>query len=95
MITVLFSVAVLGGCFALISLRILSVKDGTFRGGRCGKDFGAEDGACHLCPDAASCPEESRHDHEPKSSNAMFSCGTPKSSNIRRQDCNIAGGPHK
>lgn len=95
MITVLFIIVALGLCFALLALRILLVKDGAFRGGRCSRGVDDGRGDCALCPNAASCPDAPREDHEPKSSNAMFSGGTPNPSNIRKQACSIGGGPQR
>jgi hypothetical protein len=94
MITVLFSVAVLGICFALIALRLLVKKDSTPRG-PCGRSFEADRKECAICPSASKCEEPGGIAQEPKSSNAMFSLGTPSSSNIRKQACNIGGGPQR
>jgi hypothetical protein len=92
MSTLLLSVVVLGICFALIALRMLVVKDRTFRG-TCGRSGDSESNDCSLCPGVESCPDAKEGSQEPKSSNAMFSRGTPRSSSIRKQACSINGGP--
>jgi hypothetical protein len=92
--TILLTIAILGGCFLLLALRLLFVKDGSFRG-TCSQNGRRPGEECAICPSAATCEERPVDGQEPKSSNAMFSLGTPRLSNIPKQDCSIAGGPHK
>jgi hypothetical protein len=94
MSTILLTVAILGGCFLLLALRLLFVKDGTFRG-TCSQNGRRPGEECAICPGASTCEDRPGDDQEPKSSNAMFSLGTPRLSSIRKHDCSIAGGPHK
>lgn len=79
-VTALLAVAFVGLCFALIGLRMLFVKGGAFRGTCAGREAMGVSG-CAACPNAGSCGESAPQD--PKSSKAMFSRGTPRSSSMR------------
>lgn len=92
MSTAALAVGLVGICFALLAMRVIFVKGGAFRGACAGREAAGE-ADCPACPSAGQC--EQRGVQEPKSSKAMFSRGTPSSSNMRRQACNIRGGPQR
>jgi len=91
--TVLLSIAILGVCFALLAIRLLFVKDSKFPG-ICGRTGKADEDPCMICPRAKE-KGGAQVCQEPKSSNAIFSLGTPKSSSVVNADCNKAGGPQR
>lgn len=92
-VTTVLAAIILGVCIVLLSVRSLLRRDarplrtcgGVSREGR-------DD--CGYCPSRSDCESE-QAGYDPKSSNAMFSRGTPKSPNMRKHACSIGGGPQR
>lgn len=93
MATILLSIGLLGACFLLLAIRLLFVKDSKFPG-ICGRTGALDEEPCVVCPRAKE-NNSVRPCQEPKSSNAIFSLGTPKSSSIFSDDRSKAGGPQR
>lgn len=91
MTTAALAVGLVGICFALLAVKVIFVKGGAFKGACGGLQAGEAD--CPACPSAGQCEQSGVQ--EPKSSKAMFSRGTPSSSSMSRQACNIRGGPQR